>query len=72
MSRQPNLDDLMRPKAFAYRYPDVISESGLRWIIFNANRNGLLEYGAVIRVGRSVYIDVARFRDWLTSHRVAA
>ena len=71
MSRDTtNLDDLMKPRAFAKRYPDLITEGGLRWMIFNAANNGLLEHGAVIRFGRSVYIDAPRFRDCLTAHRV--
>ena len=43
------------------------SESQLRWLIFNANRNGLTQAGAVVRLGRRVYLDVAGFDRWIDS-----
>jgi hypothetical protein len=42
------------------------SESGLRWMIFNAQNNGLDR--ALIRVGRRVLIDTAAFEAWIRSH----
>ena len=63
------LDDLITIKSFAQRYPDLATEPALRWQVFNADGNGLIEAGAVIRVGRKVLIDSPRYRDWLTAHR---
>lgn len=33
--------------------------------------NGLIEAGAVIRLGRKVLIDVNKFRAWVEGHRVS-
>lgn len=41
------------------------SEGQLRWWIFEAGRNGLDEAGAIVRIGRRVYIDVAAFDAWI-------
>lgn len=47
-------------RQFAEDHP-AFSEGGLRWLIFNEESNGLKESGAIIRVGRRVLIDEARF-----------
>jgi hypothetical protein len=41
------------------------TESQLRWWIFCATQNGLADTGAVVRVGRRVYIDSDRFEQWI-------
>lgn len=41
------------------------TEPQLRWWIFNAERNGLRASGAVVRLGRRVYIDTTRFWSWV-------
>lgn len=43
----------------------VWSEPQLRWMIFHAASNGLADSGAIVRVGRRVYIDVEAFDGWL-------
>ncbi len=45
----------------------AITEPQLRWWINQAGNNGLNDVGAIIRVGRAVYIDVDAFDRWLTS-----
>jgi len=40
---------------------------GLRWQIFNENKNGLKEAEAIIRIGRKVLIDVERYYEWVYS-----
>ena len=67
-------------KGFSSRNPEVCSESALRNHIFKANEregangtipgNGLIEAGAIIRVGRKVLIDDERFFAWIESHKV--
>lgn len=54
------------------------SEGQLRWWIFESSRNGLDEAGAIVRIGRRVYIDLAAFDSWIdqqqsprTGHREA-
>lgn len=43
----------------------AFSEASLRWQIFSAQENGLAESGALLRLGRRVLIDAARFYEWL-------
>jgi hypothetical protein len=43
---------------------------GMRYRIFNEHENGLAESEAIIRIGRKVLIDEARFFDWILSNRM--
>jgi hypothetical protein len=45
----------------------VWSEASLRWMIFQAEANGLSKAGAIVRIGRRVYIDPAGFDRWITA-----
>ena len=67
----------MRPhsvKQFSAKYP-AFSEASLRNLIFKAERrhstkgelegNGLIEVGAIVRIGRRVLIDEERFFEWV-------
>ncbi len=46
------------------KYPDAnFTESGLRWLVFNAKDNGFSS--CIVRIGRKVLIDLARFENWL-------
>jgi len=62
---QPNLETV---RTLAQKYPDVITEGGLRWEIFNEKSNGLKESGAIIRRGRKILIDTDRYFPWLYSN----
>lgn len=57
-----------------------LTEAALRHLIFNSeNRisssgdiihgNGLVDFGAIIRIGRKVLIDLERFEAWINSQR---
>ncbi len=48
----------------------AITEGSLRWLIFNAEENGLNQ--ALVRVGRRVLIDVDAFNAWLESRRACS
>ncbi|WP_347987337.1 hypothetical protein [Methylomonas sp. AM2-LC] len=48
-------------KHFAFK------ESGLRALIFNEHTNGLAKSGAIVRIGRKVLIDEAKFFAWVES-----
>jgi hypothetical protein len=63
-------------------YEGVFTESALRALIHNAEArfssrghqipgNGLMEVGAILRVGRRILFDLDRFDDWLKSHRAS-
>jgi hypothetical protein len=58
-------------KQLALQQP-AFKESSLRWALFNAEYNGLAKSGAVVRVGRKVLIDPARFMAWLRSNPVTS
>lgn len=51
-------------KQLAGQQPSL-SEGGIRWDIFNAERNGLATSGAIIRRGRRILINPERYLDWL-------
>ena len=40
---------------------------GLRYLIFNENSNGLAKSRAIVRIGRKVLIDEAKFFAWVES-----
>lgn len=46
-----------------------MTENQLRWLIFNASTNGLSEHGAIVRIGRRVYIDEDKFDAWIDSQQ---
>ncbi|MCC8619249.1 DNA-binding protein [Xanthomonas vesicatoria] len=48
------------------------TEAQLRWWIFRQEDNGLRQHGAIVRIGRRVYIDVQAFDKWIESQQVAA
>jgi len=62
---------LLKVRAFAAKY-QAFSEGSLRWMIFNANSNGLAASGAILRNGRSVILDEERFLAWLESRQPSA
>jgi hypothetical protein len=46
-----------------------ITENQLRWLIFNADANGLSAHGAIVRIGRRVYIDEDAFDRWIDAQQ---
>jgi hypothetical protein len=47
------------------------TQGGLRFQIFNANQNGLVESGAILRLGRRVLIDEEKYFAWIESQQQA-
>ena len=46
------------------KYPDAeITESSIRWLIFNAEHNGF--HICIRRLGRKILIDLDQFESWL-------
>ena len=72
MNDIPNLETV---KQFSDRDP-AFPEGGLRWMIFNEDKNGLKEAGAIVRIGtgkrQKVLIDVERFYEVILSQNKAA
>lgn len=53
------------------QYADLspFSEPSLRWMIFQAKANGLQASGALVRVGRRVYLDPDKFDAWIDAQQ---
>jgi hypothetical protein len=49
---------------FTKCYP-AFTNGGLRALIFNEDSNGLAKSGAIVRIGRKVLIDEAKFFGWV-------
>lgn len=56
--------ELLTVKQFAQE-KKFISESGLRYLIFNADTNGFNK--VIKKIGRKVLIDFNAFEDWLNT-----
>ena len=50
---------------FADSFPEFTTESSLRWLIFNANSNGMNQFDVIERIGRRVLINADNFFRWL-------
>lgn len=51
-------------KQFTEKHP-AFTHGSLRQLIFNEHSNGLTKSGAIIRIGRKVLIDEAKFFAWV-------
>jgi hypothetical protein len=57
------------------RVPDFLkarpefTAGGIRWLIFNADSNGLSAHRAIIRIGRRVFIDEHAFNQWIDAQQ---
>lgn len=58
--------ELKTVAAFAADQP--FSEGSLRWMLFRSKENGLEAAGAIVRIGRRIYIDVNSFDAWLVAN----
>jgi hypothetical protein len=65
-TKDVDLDQLLPFNTFCDRYGDSVgSKSKVRYQLRNRRTNGLDEYGAVVQRGKLLWINVARYRDWL-------
>ena len=55
-------------KQFSDKHP-AFTEASLRALIFNAGTNGLNEAGAIVRIGRKVLVNDAKFWGWIEAQR---
>ena len=63
--------NLSQVAQFSERNP-AFSQPSLRWLIFKAKENGLEAAGAIVRLGRRVYLDEDRFFEWLARQQPGA
>ena len=54
---------------FAGDTDNPFTEPMVRWHVFNAATNGLIDAGAVVRIGRRVFIDPAAFDRWIDAQQ---
>ena len=45
------------------------TEAQLRWFIFNSDTNGMTAAGALVRLGRRVFLDVEGFDRWIDAQQ---
>ncbi len=60
------MQTLLTVRQFIDKQP-AFTAGGLRALIFNEHSNGLAISGAIIRIGRKVLIDEAKFFGWIES-----
>ena len=58
-------------KQLAEQQPGL-TEGGIRWDLFNRDKNGLVKAGAILRRGRKILIDPALYMEWLNENRERA
>jgi hypothetical protein len=52
---------------FSNKY-SAFTKGSIRFLIFNEHQNGLAESGVIVRIGRRILIDEAKFFGWVQSH----
>jgi hypothetical protein len=57
-----SFESLLSVRQIAQRNPNF-SEASLRWLIFNAETNGLAP--CLVRIGRRVLVNTVEFNAWL-------
>jgi len=59
---------LLSVPQFSERNP-AFSQGGVRYLIFNAEKNGLQKSGALVRLGRRILIDEEKFFSWVENQQ---
>jgi hypothetical protein len=60
----PDISTLLTVRQFSARHP-AFPQGGLRHLIFNSEKNGLAQSGALVRLGRKILIDERVFIEWV-------
>lgn len=63
------LSDVVRPEMLSEEYPKLFSAPQISWLIRNRDCNGLKDCGAVLKVGRKIYLSREKFFDWFYTQR---
>jgi hypothetical protein len=64
------MENVLTIRQKANKSGGLFTEPALRNLINEAEHNGLIEAGAIIRLGRRVLLDEHLFDAWVLSHRV--
>ncbi len=65
-NQQSPLAALTTPEALVKKYPETFKKGGVRSWIFSEEINGLKTSGAIIRVGRKIFLDETKLFAWLS------
>jgi len=68
VAERPTQRALHTVEQFVGKYP-FLSVGGLRWQVFNRATNGLEESGAIVRIGRRVFVDEAKYFGWIDAQQ---
>ncbi len=63
------LSDVVLPETLLEENPDLFNDSQINWLIRNREHNGLKESGAVLKVGRKLYLSRMRFHKWFYNQK---
>ena len=64
-----SIDDLTTVAELANEYPNLFTQKQLEWLVKSRKTNGLEETGAVLKVGRRLYLKRTIFFVWILSQR---
>ena len=64
VTKEPKAPIYSTVAQFPTKYP-AFTKGGLRFQIFNAEKNGLGASGAIVRMGRKILIDEAKYFAWI-------
>lgn len=71
ITQPPPARVLLTVRQLAQQQP-ALTEGGIRWDIFNAKTNGLAKSGAILRRGRRITLDPAKYLAWMDSKQEGA
>ena len=66
IEKEPKVPVYSTVTQFPTKHP-AFTVGGLRFQIFNADKNGLGASGAIVRMGRKILIDEAKYFAWIES-----
>lgn len=68
---RPAQRELHSIEQFCSKYK-FLTTGSLRWQVFNAESTGLAASGAVVRIGKRVFIDEPRYFSWVDAQQKRA
>ncbi len=64
-----DIKNICKPEAIATEFSDLFSVSQINWLVKSRRKNGLQDAGAILQVGRRIYLDKHKFLNWFLSQR---
>ena len=63
------MNDVVTVDGLQCAYPQLFTERQLNWLLKSRNKNGLEAAGAIIKVGRRLYIKKSVFISWFLNNQ---